>query len=157
MRFFVPTNWQKDFIDAVKLPGVDVIYGKLEKDFFGGGRPSYVLPYVSKKMAQKEIDLYHKNGFKFYYLVNSLCLGNLEWTKSGYRQIRLLFDWLAKIKVDGVVVALPHVAEIVKKFYPHFSIGVSCFANVNSIEKAKYWEDLGVDGITLKTLIESSK
>ncbi|MCK9603506.1 MAG: U32 family peptidase [Candidatus Omnitrophica bacterium] len=149
MRLTVPTNWQDDLIKKIKKPGVDTVYGKLDRDFVGGGRPSCILNKVTKNKAKLHVGDIHKEGLKFYYLLNSSCLGNLEWTSAGHRELSKLLAWLLDIGTDGVAVANPYIAQHIRAKYPHLEISVSCFANVNSVEKAKFWEDMGVSTITL--------
>lgn len=149
MKLVVPTNWQVDLIEKINAPEVDAFYGKLDRDFVGGGRPSCVLNNVGRKMARFHIGQMHKKGTIFFYLLNSSCMGNTEWTRRGQRELKKLLDWICGIGADGIVVASPYIAQYVKKKYPHFKISVSCFANVNSVARAKFWEDLGAYSITL--------
>lgn len=149
MKLTVPINWDNNLIEKLKRPEVDTVYGKLDRDFIGGGRPSCVLEGVSYRRVKEYITRLHKEGFKFYYLLNSSCMGNREWSISGQKKIDKILNWLSAIKVDGVVVASPYLFQYIKKRYAHFKISVSCFANVNSVEKAKFWENLGASEITL--------
>lgn len=149
MKLTIPTNWQDDLLKKIKRPDVHAIYGKLDRDFVGGGRASCVLNKIAKNNAKLHIHKIHEEGLKFHYLLNASCMGNKEWTRKGQKKLGRLLDWLSEIKVDGVVVASPYLAQHIKLKYRHFVISVSCFANVNSIEKAKFWEDLGVSVITL--------
>ncbi|MFA6357363.1 MAG: U32 family peptidase [Candidatus Omnitrophota bacterium] len=150
MQFAVPTNWQDDLLPAINKAGVTLeIYGKLNSDFFGGGKHSFQLPHVSKRKIAKHVDQIHKAGFRFNYLLNGTCLNNLEWTISGQRKIRHHLDWLVKIKVDAVTVAIPYLLVLIKNKYPKLRVSLSTLVGVNSINTAKYWEDLGIDRITL--------
>ena len=76
-------------------------------------------------------------------------MGTLEFTRSGQREIRKLLDWIAGIPVDSVTVTLPYLAKIIKKEYPKLKLHVSTFDYVDTVTKARYWEDLGVDSIVL--------
>ena len=149
MKLTVPTNWQDDLVKKISWPGVDAVYGKLDSDFVGGGRPSCIFLKINKKKVKGHIQSIHDKGLKFYYLLNSSCLGNREWTKAGQREIRELLNWLEEINVDGVVVAIPYLGELIRKQSPRFEICVSSFAQVNSVNRAKFWEDLGASVITL--------
>ncbi len=149
MKLTVPTNWEGDLVRSVKKPYVDTIYGKLDRDVVGGGRASCVLLKVKKGHAESHIKEIHKEKLKFYYILNASCLGNKEWTKKGQEQITSLLDWLSGLSVDGVIVTSPYLLQIIKKRYSQFDISVSCFANVNSVEKARFWQDLGASTITL--------
>ena len=149
MKFFVATNWDNDLISGINTESVEELYGKLASDFVGGGRPSYRLPHITKRQAQTHIQQIHKRGMKFNYVLNASCLGNKELTIPGQRQLHRLLDWLVDIRVDSVTVTLPYLMQLIKRQYPQFKVYVSNFAGVNTIRKAKYWENAGADGITL--------
>ena len=156
MKLTVPTNWQDDLVSRVQRPQVDTIFGKLREDFVGGGRPSVALPKITKNKAAKHIEAIHKGNMKFHYLLNASCLGNREVTRSGQNKIMRLLSWLSEINVDGIVVTIPYLLEFAKRKYQKFKFSVSCFANVNSVEKAKFWEGLGASVITL-SLVEANR
>jgi collagenase-like PrtC family protease len=149
MKLTVPTNWQEDLLERIRKPEVDIVYGKLDRDFVGGGRPSVVLNKITKSKAKSHIQELHKMGLIFYYLLNSSCMANRELTRSGQDKLIKLLHWLSESDVDGVVVASPFLLEFIKRKYPNFKLSISCFANVNSVEKARFWEDLGASVITL--------
>jgi len=149
MYFFIPTNWQEDLILRLKNNSIGGLYGKLTADFVGGGKLSYQLPQVSKKHAANHVKEIHKRGLKFNYLLNALCLDNLEWTRSGQRRLHSLLDWLVEIGVDSITVSIPYLLEMIKKQYPQFKVYISTLAGINTVQRAKYWEELGADKITL--------
>lgn len=149
MKLSVPTNWQKDLLARLNKENIAEIYGKLKEDIFGGGRSSVYLPYVSKKEVKEFVSSAHNLGLKFNYLLNSLCLSNMEWTPKGQRQIRGFLDWLAQIGVDSVTVSLPYLLQMIKKCYPALEVNVSINTDINSLTKAQTWEDLGADQLTL--------
>ncbi len=149
MKFTVATNFQDDFIEKINKKEVYEIFGKLTSDFIGGGRASYVLPPISKRRLCQHVKEAHENGLQFNYLLNAACLGNREFTLQGQRKIRKLLDWLEKIRVDSVTVTLPYLLELIKKKYPRFKVHISTYACINNFGKAKYWEDLGADLLTL--------
>lgn len=149
MKLSVPTNWQDDLPDKITTPIAEVFYGKLPVDFVGGGKPSYVFGHVSKKAAEHHIARLHSKGKKFFYLINSACMGNSEYSRSGFRQITRLLDWVSVAGADGVVVATPYLMRFVRKNYPALKVNVSSFAGVNSLEAAKFWQDQGAESISL--------
>ncbi|EKE19970.1 MAG: hypothetical protein ACD_8C00074G0003 [uncultured bacterium] len=57
--------------------------------------------------------------------------------------------FLAKIGVDGVIVADPGVIMLVKKHLPGVAIHLSTQANTTNWQAAKFWHDLGVTRIVL--------
>lgn len=149
MKFTVATNFQNDLIKKINKKEVYEIFGKLTSDFIGGGRASYVLPSISKRRLRRHINEAHENGLQFNYLLNAACLGNREFTLGGQRKIRKLLDWLEEMKVDSVTVTLPYLLELIKKEYARFKVHISTYAGINNLGKAKYWEDLGADRLTL--------
>jgi len=149
IKFIVPTNWQDDLIEKIPKDQVVQIYGKLNTDFAGGGRLSVSVPFVSKKKISAHVIRMHKYGLKFNYLLNGTCMDNLEWTRRGQTKIRNLLNWLVEIRVDSVTVSIPYLAELIRVSYPTLKIEVSSFAGVDTAQRARRWEDLGVDVITL--------
>lgn len=150
MQFAIPTNWQNDFLTGIGSPGETLeVYGKLNSDFFGGGKHSFQLPDVSKKKIQCDIAAMHRAGFKFNYLLNGTCINNLEWTIGGQKKMHSMLDWLVKAGADAVTVAIPYLLAMIKKNYPGLRVSVSTLVGINSIAAARHWEDLGADKITL--------
>lgn len=49
MKISLATNFDDNLIDKIKMYPVYEIYGKLKKDFIGGGRPDNELEDVDKK------------------------------------------------------------------------------------------------------------
>lgn len=152
MDFSIPTNWQEDIIlDLVSKNTkgeIKEVYGKLALDDIGGGRTASTLAFVSQEQAKEHIRELRNQGFRFNYLLNTLCMDNLEFTRQGQKRIRHLLDWLVKIGIDLVTVANPYLMMWIKKNYPFISITVSALANIDSMNRAKFWEDLGAHKIT---------
>ncbi|MCK4917217.1 MAG: U32 family peptidase [Candidatus Omnitrophica bacterium] len=148
MKLSIPFNGQPDLLEKIDKEKVAEIYGKLTNDFIGGGRPSSTNPYISINKIAACVKETHRLGIEFNYLLNASCLGNREWTRSGQKKIRKLLDWLTKIEVDTITVASPYLAKIIKKCYS-FKITTSAIAQINSLKRAKMWEELGVDEIVL--------
>ena len=150
MKLSVPFNGQNDLISRLKkCPEVTELYSKLASDFIGGGKHSFQIPSISKKKLACNIKQAHEYKLKFNYLLNASCLNNMEWTIAGQKKITRLIEWLAGLKVDALTVATPYLLELIKKRYPMFKVCVSDLAYVNSLQRAKHWENLGADRITL--------
>ncbi len=145
----IPTNWQADLLEHINLTKTEEVYGKLENDIIGGGRPAILLPPVPRAYMARAVSSYHKHGLKFNYLLNASCSSNIEWTASGQRKIRKLLDWLANIGVDSITVSMPYLLQMIKKCYPVFKVSISTTAGVDSVPRARYWQELGADQITL--------
>lgn len=148
-RFTLPLNWQKDYFEAIDFTGVEEVYGKLREDFLGGGKSSMAQAEPSRRQVAQTVLEAHRRGLRFNYLLNTTCIGNLEFTRGGYRKIRKMLDWLSEIQVDAVTLSLPFLVQVVKRHYPHFQVNISTQADIDSLEKARYWEALGADLLTL--------
>lgn len=151
MKLSVPFNGQPDLLEKIDKRKITEIYGKLTQDFVGGGRPSWTTPNVSKRKIASCVKEAHKFGIEFNYLLNASCLGNKEWTRSGQRRLGSLLDWLAQIGVDTVTVTIPYLAEIIRKRYP-FKITASSIGHINTVRRAKMWEEMGVDEIAISQM-----
>jgi len=151
MKLTVATNFDNNFIDQISSYPVTEIYGKLSQDFIGGGRSSYSIQGINKSVLKSHIAYARQNGIKFNYLLNTACLGNSEWSAKGIRKIRKLLDWLSQLKVDTVTVSIPYLAEIIKRRYPHLFLKIGIFANIDSPERARFWQDIGADSLTLES------
>lgn len=149
MNLIVPTNWNNQLIAKIKGLLVGEVFGKLHTDYFGGGRPSIYISSVSKKTASKHIALIHKYGYKFNYLLNTSCMNNEEFTRRGQYKMQKFMEWLLRNEIDSVTVTIPYLARWIKKNYSTLKIKASIIANISAVEKAKYWQELGVDSITL--------
>jgi collagenase-like PrtC family protease len=148
-RFSVGANWDLELIDSIKQYPVSLLYAKLEDDIIGGGRPNYLLPKISKEQASEFIKYAKQSGIGFNYLLNTSCLGNEEFTSTFNKGLMQILEWIDTNEVEYVTVAIPYIVEIVKKYFPHIKVNVSVLAHVNSIQRAKYFENLGADTITI--------
>lgn len=149
MKLSVPTNWDRNLLPLLESSKIQEVYGKLAEDFIGGGRVGYSLANISRRKITEYIRDVHKAGCEFNYLLNAFCLGGREFMRNGRKEIFKLLNWVVKNDVDSVTVSIPYLAEIIRKNFPQLKIKVSTIAQVDSIEKAKYWESLGVSAITL--------
>jgi len=149
MQLSIPANWKISLLPEVKKPLVKELYGKLSKDFVGGGRSSLTVPEISKERARKYVREVKKCGLEFNYLLNAACLDNREFTRYGQKRIHSLLDWVVSIGADSVTIAIPYLLQLIKKKYPRLKVYVSTMAQVSSVERARMWEDLGADRITL--------
>jgi collagenase-like PrtC family protease len=150
MILSVPTTWENNYLSRLKkYPEVGWLYGSLPTEIVGSGRQTALLPAVDREGASEHIRQAHRLGFKFNYLINTSCLGNREYTGDFHRPMLKYMEWIAEQKPDLVTVTLPFIAQIIKKQFSSLKISVSKYANVDSLEKAKFWEDLGADEITI--------
>ncbi|MEO3944643.1 peptidase U32 family protein [Gorillibacterium sp. CAU 1737] len=149
MRLSVSTNFDNALLEGLKGTRTTEVYGKLAQDIFGGGRPPFLLPDISREEIREHVELAHSLGLEFNYLLNGNCMGNLELTDEVYPQIFEEIDWLREIKVDWVTVSLPFLVDMVKRRAPEIRVDISTFAYVDTFEKAKRFEQMGADRISL--------
>lgn len=149
MKLVVPFNWDFELIDKLEEYPVYMYYAKLQEDVIGGGRTPRSLQTVSKLSVKSAIDKMHSKQIKFNYLLNSLCLGNMEFDKDKRRQIFDLLEWLCELEVDCVTISNPYLAKIISKNFVNLKMACSIFTRIKSLRDAIQWDDLGVDIITL--------
>ena len=147
--FSVPTSFEDYFIGKLSANSVYEVYGKLKYDIFGGGRPSNILPNVSKNKLQTEVRKAHEQGLEFNYLINTSCLGNKEYSSKWLKKAYNFLAYLKDIDVDTLTITIPFLAHFVKRNFPNFKVDVSTLAGVDSINKVNKWRELGVNNITL--------
>ncbi len=149
MKLIVPTNWDDKLVPELERLGVAECYGKLALDAVGGGRSAFILPNVGRKKAAAHIRLLHESGMSFNYLLNASCSLFREFTRTGYAGIQELLRWLVRAEVDTVTVASPFLAQMIQADYPELKICVSTNAEVDSVQRAVFWDRLGAAQITL--------
>jgi len=149
MRLTVPANYDESILPELKQLSVQEIYGRLNDDVVGGGRPSYMATPLHKPALASYITAIHANGLEFNYLMNSACLGNREWTKAFQKRLERELVWLEEQGVDTITVAAPLLLEIIKRRHPRLKVKVGIYAQVDTVKRAEYWDGLGADAINL--------
>ncbi|HEY5956037.1 MAG TPA: peptidase U32 family protein [Polyangiaceae bacterium] len=149
-RFTVAFNGDDHLIPTLaSLHEVESLFGKLSRDVVGGGRPTYLLADIGLERLSNSIRIAHQHELKFYYLLNSACMGNREFSRATNKHINLLIDNIVEAGADGVVVSMPYLLTLVKKRYPKLRVSISTFAGIDSPQKARAWEDRGADRLIL--------
>ena len=149
MKLRVGANWDISFLDAVRGTSVDALFGKLPFDIVGGARPGFVLPQVDRNDVKQYIEACHQRGLEFSYLLNAPCLGNLQYSRKGYRQLIDLLEWIDQSGADSVIVSIPYLIDLVRKRFPRLNVKVSSTAHVNTVRKALQYEEMGVEEIII--------
>jgi len=149
----IPTCWEDDYLDQLVEQGIGEklheLYGSLSESVIGSGRASFTLPQVSLEQAGNHIQKIHSMGIKFDYLLNAACMGNMEFAAEGQKKLLSLLHWLQECEVETVTVSIPYLVEVIKRYFPEIAVNISTIAHVDSVPKAKFWEALGADRITL--------
>jgi collagenase-like PrtC family protease len=158
MKLTVPTSWNDHLIEEINTINNDPktklavheIYGTLQSTIVGGGRPSTIIPYVSLDKAENHINLAHKKGLEFNFLMNAICMGNREFIPEYHSRILSTLGWLNDIGVDTITVTIPYLMEIIKKQFPKIKICVSVTATAGTVQEASFFsDDLKVDRINI--------
>jgi len=152
VKLVIPSNWQPDLIRRVRGPGAHSIYAAMPETFVGGGRPSALIPSVSRRQAQAHIAEAHRAGLRFDYILNAPCLDNREFTRAGQRELHRLLRWIDGAAVDSVTVSVPYLLELIKRHHPRLRVNVSTIADVDGPHRARRWEEMGADCITLSVV-----
>ncbi|NLC71142.1 MAG: peptidase U32 [Desulfuromonadaceae bacterium] len=151
MFLSVAANFDSKLIPRLAEHHVHEVYGKFPSDLVGGGRPSYMgTPLSFRKLRRYVADL-KKYGIAFNYLLNSSCLGNREWDGRWQRNLCGFLNRLDNAGVERVTVATPYLLELIKIRFPQFQVKAGIYAQIDTPERARFWEDLGADALTLES------
>ncbi len=150
MKLLVPTNWDPDLILPLSKLQADVnLYGVLPTSMIGSGGRGSDEVHMVENQAEEYIERAHAAGLKFDYILNAPSMANMEWDESIHRELLEHLSWITSIGVDSVTVAIPYLIELIKRQFPHLEVRVSTIAHVGSVARAKLFESLGADSITL--------
>jgi collagenase-like PrtC family protease len=152
MKFSVATNFQPDLLDALDGYPVAELFGKLPADSMGGGRASFMLSPLSRREFRDHVQKAARKGIGFNYLINPACLDNREFTRKGQAGLERLLHFVEQCGVTSVTVSLPSLLPIIKKRHPRLKVRVGVYARVDCVAKAKFWEEMGADCITLESI-----
>jgi len=151
MKLSVAANYDMELVPKLAGSGVSEVYGKLPADFIGGGRPSYMGTPLTRRGLARYVARLREHGIAFNYLLNSSCLGNREWSRSWQRQLMRFLEGLGAMGVGRLTLSTPYLLERVKAAFPEFHVKVGIFAQVDTARRARFWEELGADAITLES------
>ncbi|WP_129128046.1 U32 family peptidase [Geomonas oryzae] len=152
MKFSVATNFEPDLLPALEGFPVAELFGKLASDSIGGGRASFMLAPLGRDRFRAHVEDAARRGIGFNYLLNPACLDNREFTRKGQKDLERLLAFVEECGVTSVTVSLPFLLPVIKKRHPRLKVRVGVYARVDCVAKAKFWEDLGADCITLESI-----
>jgi collagenase-like PrtC family protease len=150
MKLCISSQWDDVFLNECAAHHVGEIYCSLQMGVIGSARPAVCLPESTIEEAANHIKRVHELGMEFNYIANAPCLGNLEYSYEGRKNLREYFQLIDGLGVDTITLAIPYLVELVKKEFPHLKIKVSEIANVGTAQRARFYEELGADIITLE-------
>lgn len=150
-RFSLAANYDPELVLAMAAYPVDEVYGKFPTDGVSGGRPRYMATPLSETDLRRYIRLLENHGITFNYLLNGSCFGNQEWTRPWQKKVTTLLTKAGDMGVRRVTVSTPFLLELVKRRFPEFKVRVGIYAQVDTPRRARFWEELGADAITLES------
>ena len=149
--FSLAANYDPELDPALAAYPVDEVYGKFPADGVSGGRPRYLATPLSEVDLGRYINLLNRHDIAFNYLLNGACFGNREWTRPWQKRVTALLSKLGNLGVHRVTVSTPFLLELVKRRFPEFKVRVGIYAQVDTPRRARFWEELGADAITLES------
>ncbi|MFP4176961.1 MAG: U32 family peptidase [Candidatus Brocadiia bacterium] len=152
MKISMPANYDPDLIPQLNPFPVTEVYGKFPSDLVGGGRPSYMGTPLSRADLQNYVRTVQDNDMSFNYLLNSSCLGNREWTSRWQKKLMRFLDRLTDMGIRRLTVSTPFLLEIIKERRPDFYVKVGIYAKIDTPARARFWQELGADELTLESL-----
>lgn len=151
MQLIVPTPFNAEFLEKIEPYPVRYIYGSLPQD--PGLRSRAWLPPVDESMLEQHVQQALAQRVGFLYVLNAACWGNQEFTAQGQRSLVERLGWLEAAGVEGVIVANPYVIEFIRRRFPGFKVYVSTISNVDSMDKVRFYRELGCQGLHLPEYI----
>lgn len=151
MQLSLAANYDIDLVPRLAGTPVVEVYGRLPVDGVGGGRPGYMATPLTKKALREYVEQLARHGLAFNYLLNASCFGNREWSRRWQRAALVLLDELGRMGIRTFTVSTPFLLELIKKRFPQFTVKVGIYAQVDTPRRARFWEELGADGINLES------
>ena len=150
LKFNVPCNWDPSLIDELSIftNNINYMYGKINSDYFSGGRARCEIKDASREQAKEFIKECSRKGIEFNYLINGTYLKN-EFSQSNRNKIIKEIEWIEGLGVKHVTISIPYIARLIKRYFPHIKIVVSIFSHVRSQRQIDFWEEIGADCICL--------
>ncbi len=150
MKLSIAANWDIDLLEGLAgIPEATSIYAKLPFDIVGGGRAGMVVPHIDWNSAEAYIAAAHERDLSFCYLLNAPCLGNLEQTPEGKKDILKFIAQLVDIGVDTVSIANLAVVALVRRNFPNLEIRGSVLSWPTNLSRLTYQEALGVNPLII--------
>ncbi|MCL4437019.1 MAG: U32 family peptidase [Thaumarchaeota archaeon] len=157
MKLAVPCRFEFDLLERLneinsKYETIHEVFGSIPASIIGHGRATAGIEYFGKvdmdhvkKFAEKA----HSVGIQVNYLLNAQCLGNTEYTEDGRTEIMKYLESIYAANVDSVTIAIPLLADIIKREFPGLKVVVSVISEANNPHRVALWKKIGVDRINI--------
>lgn len=148
-------NWFLEYLDKLNKKyqkenvRIREVFGSFSNTCIGSARHPHLLPKFSKEIFRKYIEKAHSFNIEFNYLLNPSCTGNFEYTSEFRKELLSFVEFLLQSGVDKITVSNPYLLELLKKHYPDLKIIASVICEIDSVEKAIFYQNLGAVRLVL--------
>ena len=109
------------------------------------GRVTAVLPEVDFRGLEQYVKYSSDRNMEFNYTLNPACLGNLEFSAQGIRQVQRLLERLYNMGVSWLTVSSPSLIELVRASGLKFRMKASALCEITSPGKALFYKKSGME------------
>ncbi len=150
MELVLASNFDDALVTGSASLPVSTFFGNFPVGLTGGGRPPHILPQIDAERFRTHLGAVHRQGRKFFATLNSNDLALKEYA-TGFEQAFLdEVDRLLDLGVDGFVVAVPLLIELIHQAHPEVPISVSTFARIRTVTQGEFFLRLGASTLVIE-------
>lgn len=150
LRYSVPYNNNPDTItELVKSLETSTCKNKIDEIYFsdasiyGSGRIRYI-----NHPTTETIKLIHHNDIRANLIMNSTCDGIGAYGQKTIEQLVRSIGKLHKaVHIDSITIANPLLIQVIKNRIPDIHVTVSVLGEIDSVQRAMFYDKLGADMI----------
>lgn len=126
-------------------------YGSLNPGPMQSGRAvsSPRLPKADWPGLREYVEFSHRHAIAFNYTLNASCTGGAEFHPASRSRLLDLIARLVDHGVDHLTMTAPSLLALVKAQFPHLSLCTSTICEIDSVQAARIFVELGADRIIL--------
>lgn len=125
---------------------ISEVYGSLPQDVIGSIRPAFAINKCSSLDLRKYIDILHKEGISFDYVINSTI------SPIPQQDTAAIMDFigqLVNLGIDSITISNPYLIHLVSTYYPMLKICASICNEISNLHQIEEFDKLGVDCIVV--------
>lgn len=120
-------------------------YGQLTSGgILNSGRDIDMIPEVDYKVLENYVNHSNKLGIDFNYTLNPSCMGNVEFSRRGIREIARTLKILYNMGIPILTVTTPALFELINSLEFKFKVKASAICEIMSPDKALFYKNAGV-------------
>ena len=122
------------------------IYLAGPQEYSGSGR---IMPNIEMEQFHDIVDMIHESSIRVNLVINSTCEGE-DWYNSASVESTIRYIGIAhqQYGVEAVTVANPFYITEIRKNFPNIEICASVLADIDTVEKALFYNKAGANVIT---------